>query len=90
MGDQRNCRIRLTFQLFEQVKNLRLNGSIQCGCRLIGNQQLRLAGERHGDHYPLAHPAAEFMRILLQPLLRIADTYLAQHLRRFLVGCFFI
>jgi hypothetical protein len=35
---------------------------------VIGDQQLRVAGERHGDHHALAHAAGELVRVGVQPL----------------------
>ena len=39
-----------------------LDRHVQGGGRLIGDQQLRLAGERHGDHDALRHAAGQFVR----------------------------
>ena len=50
-------------QLLEQVKDLALDGDIERGRRFVGDQQLRVAGERHGDHDALAHAAGKLVRI---------------------------
>ena len=50
----------------QQIQYLRLHGDIERGGRFIGEQQAGVAGQRHGDHYPLAHAAAKLVRILLQ------------------------
>ena len=55
--------IQRPLNVFKQLKNLRLNGNIKRGRRFIRNQNLRFTDERHGDHDPLPHPAAELMRI---------------------------
>ena len=46
-----------------QLEDLRLHGDVERGRRLVGDQQLRPAEQRHGDHHALAHAAGEFVRI---------------------------
>ncbi len=48
----------------DQFKDLGLDGDIQRGRRLVGYQERRAAGQGHGDHYPLAHAAAQLMGIV--------------------------
>jgi hypothetical protein len=38
----------------KQFENLRLNGHVERRRRLVGDQKLRLVGERHRDHHALA------------------------------------
>ncbi len=52
-------------EVVEQREDLGLDGHVQGGGRLVGEQHLRLAGERDGDHHPLAQAPGEVMRILL-------------------------
>jgi hypothetical protein len=58
---------RLAHQLGHQVENLGLHRHVQRGGRLVGDQQARPAGHGPGDHHPLAHAAAQFVRILAHP-----------------------
>ena len=51
-------------QRAQQVEDLRLDGDVERGRRLVGDQQVRGAGQRHGDHHPLAHAARELVRIV--------------------------
>ena len=44
-------------QILHQLQNLGLDGDVQCCGRLIGDQQLRFGGKRHGDHRALTHAA---------------------------------
>ena len=37
----------------QQVEDLRLDGHVERRRRLVGDEQFRVAGERHGDHHPL-------------------------------------
>ncbi len=50
------------WRLVEQRQDLRLDGDVERRRRLVGDQQLRLVGERHRDHHALAHAAGELVR----------------------------
>ena len=49
-------------------------------------EDIRLAGERHGDHDALAHAARMLERILLHAALRLVDVDEAEHLDRAVPG----
>ena len=51
----------------EELQDLVLDGHVERRRRLVGQQQLRLAGERDGDHRALAHAAGELVRIVREP-----------------------
>ena len=57
MGDQDHGHVHLAPQIVEQPQDLRLNGHVERGGRLIRDDQFRLAHQRHGDHHALAQPA---------------------------------
>ena len=57
-------------KLFDQLENLRLHGDIERGGRLVGDEQLRLGDERHGNHHALPHAAGEFVRVAADALGR--------------------
>src|SRR5688500_15136777 len=65
--------VALTLKSAHQVQDLRLNCDVERGRRLIGDDELRVAAQRHRDHDALAHAAGELMRVLVQPLLRIRN-----------------
>ena len=69
-------------QAVDQVEDLGLDRDVQRGGRLVGDQQLRLAGQRHGDHHPLAHAAGELVRVVVEPLRGPRDADQPQHLDR--------
>ena len=48
----------------DEPEDLRLDGDVERGRRLVRDDDARLAGERERDHRALAHAAGEFMRIL--------------------------
>ena len=73
-------------QPLHQLEDLRLDGDVERGRRLVGDDQLGIAGERDGDHHPLAHAARELVRILLEAPRRIGDADHVQQLDRAPVG----
>ena len=46
-------------------QDLRLDGDVERRGRLVGDQQLGVAGQRHRDHHALAHAAGELVRIFV-------------------------
>ena len=54
---------QLRSQVAQQLQDLGLDHHVQRGHRLIGDHQLRPAGQRHRDHRPLAHAAGELVRV---------------------------
>ena len=57
MRDQHNGGTDAVLEIPHQVQNLRLDGHIQGRGGFIGDQQLRVAGKRNGNHHALAHAA---------------------------------
>jgi len=55
VGDQQDGSAFLPGLFAQQQQHLALYGHVQRGGGFVGNQQLRFAGERQGNHYPLAH-----------------------------------
>jgi len=72
--DQDDRHPAIAAQRAEKLEDLRLNRNVECRCRLVGDQQLRLARERRCDHHALAHPARRLMRIVVDPPLRVGNT----------------
>ncbi len=64
VGDQKDGEAELLLQPVQQPQDLRLHGDVERGGRLVGDQQLRIAHQRHGDHHPLAQAPRELMRKL--------------------------
>ncbi len=54
----------------QQLEDLALDRHVERGRRLVGDQQLGLAGQRHRDHHPLLLAAGELVRIGAEPALR--------------------
>ena len=68
VGDQDDPGVGLLAQLAQLVEDLRLDRDVQRRGRLVGDQQLRRAGQRHRDHHALAHAAGELVRVGAQSL----------------------
>ncbi len=84
--DQDDRRASLLLQALHQVEDLGLDRHVQRGRRLVGDQQARLAGQRHRDHRALAHAARELVRVLVEALLRRRNAHLRQHRQRARAG----
>ena len=80
--NQQNAQAGVGLDFLEQVQDLRLDGDVEGGGRLVGDQQPRIAAQGHGDHDPLPHAAGHLVRILVEPLGRLGDVDPGQHLDR--------
>ena len=72
----------VALQLVHQVEHLRLHGDVERGGRLVGEEQVGVAGERDGDHDALAHAAGEFVRILAEARRGLGDAHRVQRRQR--------
>ena len=59
-----------SLQVAQQLEDLRLDRHVERGRRLVGDQQLRVARERHRDHHALAHAARELVRVVVERAAR--------------------
>ena len=87
--DEQHRHAVLVLQPAQELEDLRLHGDVERRRRLVGDQELRAARDRHRDHDALPHAARELVRILVEPLRRRGnadlleqlDGALAQHAR---------
>ncbi len=63
MGDEEEGQIEFPLQFLEKVDDLCLNREVECGYRLVGDEQARLHSQCAGDADPLTLAAREFMGI---------------------------
>ena len=63
MGDEDLGQSHLTLQLAQQVQDLRLNGDVQSGNRLVADDELGVHRQSAGDADTLAAAAVKLMRI---------------------------
>ena len=66
VGDEQDSGAGLAPQVAQQVQDAGLHRHVERGGRLVGDQQLGPAGQRHRDHDPLPHPAREGMRMVAE------------------------
>ena len=71
--DEQDRHAVLALQVVEQREDLRLDRHVERGRRLVGDQQLRAARERHRDHRALALAARQLVRIRVDASLRIGN-----------------
>ena len=64
----------------QQRQDLRLRGHVDRGGRLIGDQQARLARQRHRDHRALPQPAGQLPGIRIDAALGHRDADVAEQL----------
>ena len=86
VGDQEQRRPMLCAELDDQVQHLGLDGDVEGGGRLIGDQELRLAHQGHGDHRPLPHAARQLMGVFAIATFRFGNPDLGQQVDRSLPG----
>ena len=80
MGDQHDGHAEAFLHVLQQIEDLRLDGHVERGGRLVGDDELGLAGQRHGDHDALAHAARELVRVIMHAAFRIGNLHQLQHL----------
>src|SRR5271165_4368171 len=71
--DEKHSEAKLGAELGEQGEDLRLDRDVEGSGGLVGDEQLRMVHDRHGDHDALAHAAGELMRIVAGPSGGIGD-----------------
>jgi hypothetical protein len=64
VSDEEKSQAHVAAELIEQFEDLFLDGDIKGGGGLVGDEQLGIGGESHGDHDALAKSAGELMRKL--------------------------
>ena len=85
--DQKDRHVQPLLQIAQQLENLRLRRHVECGGRLVGDQELGAAAQCNGDHHALPHAAGEFVRIGAHDLAGRGNTherqqFLCPHARR--------
>ena len=66
----------------QQIEDLRLDRHVERGGGFVGDQQFRLAGQRHGDHHALVLTAGHLVRVGVEPARRVGDAHLREQPRR--------
>jgi hypothetical protein len=66
VGDQQHREAEVGAQPFEQLEDLRLEGDVEGGRRLVGQQEVGTGSEGDGDADPLALASRELVRIVVE------------------------
>ena len=80
--DQQQAHALLFLQGFEQVEDLRLDGHVERGRGLVGDQKVGFGRERHRDHDALLLPARHAKRVVVDAPRRLRNADLAEPLDR--------
>ena len=67
-------------QRAQEIEDLRLDGDVQRGGGLVGDQHARLARDGDGDHHPLPHAAREAVRVVARAALGLRNADLVEQL----------
>ena len=73
VGDEDERHPELAAEPPEFREDLGLDGDVERGGGLVGDEEFWPATERHRDHRALLHPAAELVRVIVHALLRAGD-----------------
>ena len=84
VSDEDHPHLHFPLQHADQLQDLRLDGDVEGGSGLIGDQQRWPAGERHGDHHALAHAAGKLVRVAPQHLFGLRNAHQVEHAQRLL------
>ena len=80
VGDEQQRHAVARLQGLEELQDLRLDGDVERRRRLVGDQQVGLVGQRHGDHDALALAAGELVGIGVEPAGGVGDADLVEQL----------
>ena len=80
VGDEHDAHVPRALELAQELQDLRLDGHVERGGRLVRQQHLRPARKRHRDHHALAHAAGELVRVHVEPLFRLLDAHVLHRL----------
>ena len=86
VGDEQHRHAALALKLLQQQKDFGLDRDIQSGGRFVGDQQIRLICQGHGDHDALALTARKLVRVAGEPGFRLLDMDLMQKLQHPVAG----
>ena len=75
VGDEQQRHVHARLQILQQLQDLGLDGDVEGRRRLVGDEQVRLVGQRHGDHHPLLLAARELMRVGVEPAAGLAQAH---------------
>ena len=90
MGHEDHAHAFLALDVTDQREDLRLGGDIKRSGRLVGNQDVGLKRQGHGDHRSLALTAGQLVRVGCDDLGRVRKLDGRQHLEHAFAARLFI
>src|SRR5699024_19579 len=63
VGDEHDGGVDLLLELHQKIQDLRLDGHVQGGGGLVGDDEAGVTGQGDGDHHSLAHAAGELVGV---------------------------
>ena len=78
VADEQHAHAPRGLELTHELQDLALDGDVQRRGGLIGDQQLGLAGQRHGNHHALLLAARHLVRVGGHAPRRLRDAHLGQ------------
>ena len=84
MGNQDERHALLRPNLGDELEDLGLDRNVERRGGFVGDENVGLPRQGHGDHDPLVHAAGELVRVFVEPPAGIADAHAVQkapHLR---------
>ena len=82
VGDEDHRHAEARLQALQERQDLRLDGDVERGRRLVGDQDVGIVGERHRDHHALPLAAGKLVRIGIDAALGLLDLHQPQQLDR--------
>ena len=82
VGDEQHRHRVPLLQRGDELEDLLLDRDVERGRRLVGDQQLGLAGDRHRDHHPLLLAARQLRRKGVDPEPGIGNAHFVEELDR--------
>ena len=73
VGDEDDGGAQILLAFADEIEDLLLNGDVEGGGGLVGDEEFGLGDESHGNHDPLAHAAGEFMGVAVDAGFGIGD-----------------
>ena len=75
VGDQQHGHLLGLLQGAQQIQNLRLDGHVQRGSRLVSDHHIGLSGQRNGHHDALLLPARHLKGVAVNAPCRLRNTH---------------
>jgi len=79
VGDHPDSHVGVATEVTYEVENLCLDGHVESGRRLVGDEKGRIAAQSHGDHNSLSHTAGHLEWVGVHAFFGERKTDLTEH-----------